>query len=209
VKTAIVRLFLAIPVPCTVMKEQAGAAVPGSASGEQVCRLPDVVHVLDRMGRVVRTVDDASLHVTLPFLGDTPERLVPDVIAAAERAVVGTASFAWSIRGLGAFPSRDRPTVVWAGLEPTGACERLAARLADELEAVADLGFVRETRRYHPHLTLARIKGRPPRDLADLLRTHAQTMFGSYEVDHIELMQSELTPGGPKYASLARIDLAG
>lgn len=159
-----------------------------------------VLKELAAMGRALKTVDPDNLHVTLKFLGNTDLNLVPDVRALLERAAEARGSCVLTVTGLGAFPHAQRPNVVWAGLEGAQTLAALAADLETGLERH---GFARESRPFVPHLTLARVKARPPEILQDLLSRHAKTRFGTATIDHVELIRSEPGPDGSRYTLLA------
>jgi 2'-5' RNA ligase len=164
-----------------------------------------VISALGEMGGPVKAVDSDILHVTLKFLGDTDPRQLGDVGQAVQAAAAGRSAFQLRIAGLGAFPTPARPSVVWAGLEEAEPLVEIATDLETSLEA---LGFACESRPFHPHLTLARVRSRPPGELGALLRDQATRNFGSAKIDTVELMQSDLGPGGPRYTALARAKLA-
>lgn len=133
-----------------------------------------------------------TLHLTLKFLGDVEEVELPEVVAAVARASSRVCLFGFETRELGAFPSPRRPRVLWLGIEPEG--ELLA--LHDEVESeLAKLGFSRERRTFHPHVTLGRI--REPRAesvqeiLDDLVAPRERV-----EVSEVRVMRSTLRPGG-------------
>ncbi len=149
---------------------------------------------------LVKVVDSASAHVTLKFLGDTPIELLPDVIKAMASVAGGFEAFDVELAGTGAFPHWGRPQVVWAGISPKDPLQKMAARLEDVLEP---LSFPKEGRAYHPHLTLARIKAKPPRELKELAKAYETTSFGTQSIDRVILYQSELQKGGPVYTPLA------
>jgi 2'-5' RNA ligase len=180
-----IRAFIAIDVP---------AAPP----------LKPVLAALSRMGRAVRPVPDGPLHVTLKFLGDIDPTFVPQLAQALSQAAVGSPELTVELRGIGAFPDAHRPNVIWVGCDDAPELKALVQRMEDELSAI---GIPRESRTFHPHATLARVKVRPPGDLADLLHAHAATHFGDAGVKEAKLYQSELTPRGPRYTVLARIPL--
>ena len=146
----------------------------------------------------IRLVRPEGIHLTLRFLGDTSpaqvETLRPRLAAAAAQCPPAEARVA----GLGTFPERGSPRVLWLGLEVPPpildlqrACER-AARAA---------GFEREERPFRAHLTLGRWRERaarpdlPPADL------------GATRLDTLVLFRSDLQPGGAVYTPLARFPL--
>ena len=159
-----------------------------------------LIHQLGSLGRPLKAVDTGHLHLTVKFLGETPWTVLPEVTAVIEAEVRQLASFQAEITGLGAFPDARRARVVWCGLSPNGPLPELAARLNDRL---GELGFPREQRTFQPHVTLARVKGRPPRGLASVLDQHEATTFGGQLIDRVVFYQSELTPTGPRYTILS------
>jgi 2'-5' RNA ligase len=160
---------------------------------------------LDSLGKAVRAAGREEWHVTLKFLGDTPLELVPEVAAIVARCAAAEPAFALRFSGLGAFPQASRPSVIWAGIPDAGPLVRIAAALDAEL---SPLGFAKETRPFHPHLTLARVKFKPPAQLGELLAQHPGTPFGESPVEEVELFRSELGPHGSKYTVLATAPLA-
>jgi len=159
-----------------------------------------VLKELAGMGRALKAVDPDNLHVTLKFLGNTEVDLVPHVRSLMESAAEAREPCVLTVSGLGVFPHAERPNVVWAGLD---GAETLAA-LADDLETGLErYGFARENRSFVPHLTLARVKAKPPESLRDLLARHAKTSFGTAAIDHVELIRSEPGPEGSRYTVLA------
>ncbi len=156
------------------------------------------------MGTAVRPVAYNGVHLTLKFFGDlTREQIqtASDVVSSVTAARCG---FDFHLRGLGAFPSERRPSVVWAGVADAAAC----VSLFEELErALGDAGFPLESRQFQPHVTLARVKARAPARLIELLSEHGDTDFGGFRVDEIELIASELTPSGPIYFTIAEFPL--
>ncbi len=163
-----------------------------------------VLRELNEMGRAVRAMPPDQLHVTLKFLGDVPLEQTAAIARTIAESIRDAPSFTAELRGLGAFPHLDRPTVVWVGYaEP-----RLMSQLAEQIEiGLNPLGFRREQRPFHPHVTLARIKSRPPDSLRELVEQHASTCFGPTDVESVELFQSELNRDGPRYTVLSRAEL--
>ena len=99
---------------------------------------------------------ESSIHLTLKFLGEVPAKTVPDFSAAISRAVAGLEPFSVLLEGKGVFPRRRDPRVLWIGItDPEGKLEDLHSRV--EAESFAS-GFAKEEKRFHPHLTLARLR---------------------------------------------------
>jgi 2'-5' RNA ligase len=160
---------------------------------------------LSQLGDRFRPVALDNLHVTLKFLGDTSAAQVPEIAAIAKRVVECRPAMLVTLSGVGAFPNARRPSVVWVGLEDSAILGRIAEDLEREL---APLGFAPEERAFQPHLTLLRIRSRPPDDLFAMLSEEATAAFGAVPIDEVEYVQSELTPRGSRYTRLATFSLA-
>lgn len=168
--------------------------------------LRQVLAELGQMGRALKSIDADNLHVTLKFLGNTDVSLIPEIRSVVEQACGSQNPCVVTVKGLGVFPHMQRPNVVWAGLE---GAETLAAIAADLETALEPYGFARENRPFVPHLTLARVKARPPESLRSLLTRHEKTQFGSTTIDQVELIRSEPGPEGSKYTVLASAPVGG
>ena len=169
-------------------------------------RVSAVLETLGQLGRIVRPVRENQLHVTLKFLGDLPEPQLEDVQQVLQTVFSDQPPFALELTGLGVFPTPRRPSVVWIGLRDQAASAGHTARLiqsAKELDRkLRRLGIPKESRAFHPHLTIARVKGRPPAQLGALLQEHAETAFGPQQFETVYLMRSELRPDGAHYSEL-------
>lgn len=162
--------------------------------------LEAMLNELSRLRPGLRIVNNAQLHVTLQFLGETAVAQVPDLSAVLQRVAITECITTATIHGLDAFPRLASPAVVWAGFEDSAPLCRLAARLGEECAA---LGFPRETRPFRPHLTLARVPGRPPRGLLELLSAHRERAFGEVPIETVTLYRSDPGAAGPVYTPLA------
>src|SRR6185436_3085204 len=98
-----------------------------------------------------------NLHLTLKFFGDVAVNQVDLLSQALMRAAAHTTKFDLVIEGCGVFPPRGKPNVLWIGisLETEPACSRLYGAIEDES---AKAGFKRDERKFHPHLTIARLR---------------------------------------------------
>lgn len=189
---ATLRLFVAIEVPPEILQE-----------ARHIQTL-----LQKRIQGPARWVRPEGIHLTIKFLGDvSPERRA-DIEGLLARQVRGTAPLSFQVSGPGAFPTIDRPRVIWLGIGgDTGPLEALQRRLED---AFASLGFAREERPFRPHLTLARVK--IPKmliGLADAIDREGPYRGGSFTAQSISLIASALTPQGAVYERLASFPLAG
>ncbi|HLJ10826.1 MAG TPA: RNA 2',3'-cyclic phosphodiesterase [Planctomycetaceae bacterium] len=160
---------------------------------------------LSELGGKFRPAALGRLHVTLKFLGDTPQDKVSQIGATVKRLVECRPAAKVRLAGLGAFPNERRPSVVWVGLEDADVLIQIAADLEREL---AELGFDPEARAFRPHLTLLRLKARPPEALFALLSREAHADFGAITIDQVELLQSELARDGARHTPIATYRLA-
>jgi 2'-5' RNA ligase len=160
---------------------------------------------LVELGDPFRPVPLADLHVTLKFLGNTDERTVPRITAVMQSVAARHAAETVRLIGLGAFPQPRRPSVVWVGMEKAVSLAAIAAALESELSG---LGFSAERRPFQAHLTVLRVKTRPPESLFSLLSESSAAEFGIAPISSIELLQSDLLDGGPRYSVLATAPLS-
>ncbi|MBI5511600.1 MAG: RNA 2',3'-cyclic phosphodiesterase [Deltaproteobacteria bacterium] len=156
--------------------------------------------------RRLRPVRSTNLHLTLKFLGATPDDQVPTLTAALEPIARRSRLPPLTLDGIGAFPSADRPRILFAApLHP----QEPLCHLAEEIEqACLPLGFAAEKRGQHPHVTLARIEAATPRGpLSDFIARHAHDAFGALDVSALVLFESQLSPSGSIYTPLATLAL--
>jgi len=180
------RAFIAVEVPFSAELEKYSKAVKVS-------------------GATVKLVDLHNIHVTLKFLGDTDEALIPEIEKIMKSAAVGIPPFQMKMKGSGAFPNLNRISVVWAGLEGADSLGVIAAKIDDGLKP---LGFEPEKRKFSAHITIGRIKnGRNIRELAQVVRDWELGEFGEVPVDRVILKKSVLTPQGPVYSDVATVSL--
>ncbi len=148
-----------------------------------------------------------KLHLTLKFFGDVERSRIPDLTAALMRAAANFSPFELMIEEAGAFPPRGNPRVLWLGVtDAGGSLPQLHNRIEDEC---ARTGFPRETRRFHPHLTVARTDRMRAGDARTLARLHSESDFPvlTFDVNEIVLLRSELASSGSHYTSLERVSL--
>ena len=187
-----VRAFIAVPL-----------AVPALE------RLDDVQRALrratEKAGWSVRMIPRDNLHLTLRFLGDVEETRIADIAAAL--ASIGTRpAFDVRLSGLGAFPPRGQPRVLWIAVDE-GKDDLVA--LAHDVEArVESVGFSPDERPFKPHLTLARVKRAGGRHSAVIDGVESKEA-GTSRVSEVILYRSELRPDRAHYHPLTCIKLAG
>jgi 2'-5' RNA ligase len=151
-----------------------------------------------------RWVRPEGIHLTLRFLGEVPPGEDALQREGWRRAASSCRPTSIRIGGAGVFPSVRRPRVLWVGVTEIGPGGRLEA-LSDAMECAArKAGFRPETRRFRPHLTLARVArgGRPSAPDHESVGE-----IGVVEISEVVLFRSELRPEGARYTALDRFPL--
>ena len=191
-----VRSFVAIELPDELKRE-----------------LDEVVGQLKSTGGPtgVKWVDPQSIHLTLKFLGDVTMGRLDGITDALTEAIRKIPRFRLAVAGLGVFPNPRRVRVVWVGVSgETDVLERLQQRVES---ALTRLGFAAESRRFTPHLTLARVRERAsPQERQRLGQLVDSTSFESrygIGVKAVHLMKSQLTSQGAIYSRISSVTLEG
>lgn len=143
-------------------------------------------------------------HLTLRFIGDVDESRVNDVAAAAKAAVAGVGPFRVELSGVGAFPNRHNPSVVWVGAEPADVLGGIADRLGRELSA-RGIGY--DSKPFKAHVTVGRCRG--GLGSQDVFSRRRAGPFASFECAEVLVMRSVLGPSGARHSVLRRIPLGG
>jgi 2'-5' RNA ligase len=182
------RLFLAIDI------------TPGTALLDAY---DNVRHTL-RMEKI-NWVSKDQMHLTLAFLGDTEENIIPDLVSGIETIMNAHHSFTLTLAGLGVFRNIHDPRVIWTGCESEKEFHGIKLETDKVLTA---LGFEVEDRPFSPHLTLGRIKFiRHPNHLGQLIGVYMDTVFQSEKIQKILLYESKLTTDGPEYTPMHKFVL--
>ncbi len=146
-----------------------------------------------------------NIHLTLKFLGEVENNSVNQIDVSLHRTAGQQKPFSIEIGGVGAFPNLVQPRVLWVGIKRgTIQLSTLASTIDDEL---VKLGFPNENR-FHPHLTLARLKNQVNLSTYSKLFKKFETIEGALlTVDKITLVKSELRPSGAVYTPIQNYQL--
>ena len=167
---SMIRLFVAIDIPEAIRMEVEG------------------------MGRSIpqaRLVPTDQLHLTLKFIGEVEGSRFLDIQDALKEIIVP--KFSLSLKGVGTFPPRGIPRVLWAGVEPVE--QTVALRNAIE-RTLAVINIARDKKKFTPHLTLARLRNGPIRHLQQFLAGNAFFQTPEFPVESFHLYSSKLTGKG-------------
>ncbi len=155
----------------------------------------------------MRWVRGEGIHLTLKFLGDTPEETVPRISEVLTAAISDIRSHELSLGRIGTFGGK-RPRVLWVDLD--GEVEALRSLQEAVEEALSKLGFERERRAFNPHLTLARVRPEASSEMAEPIAAaleSVRTPSARIAVREVALIQSTLGRGGAVYNRLHTVHL--
>lgn len=176
-----VRLFVGAPisVDCAeALRKQAETLAQAAEAGAQR----------------IRWVAPANYHITLKFLGWVKPEVEPALRDRIGEALADARPFRFEVKGLGAFPRPSSARVLWAGVEDSGEMAPLASAID---EACESLGFAREKRAFHAHVTLGRAK-----KVADVrpLFVDSEHSYSEVACESVILYQSTMKSTGSEYS---------
>ena len=144
-----------------------------------------------------------KLHITLKFLGDAADGLVDDIVQNVGEVAAESGRFQLRVSGAGVFPGASWPRILWIGVDDlSDATTELNRRVENVCEL---LGFVKEQKRFHPHITIGRMREPKPA----LAKAHIASAIEPVEfaVDSIVVYESKLLPTGSVYSVIERAAL--
>ncbi|MEE9603009.1 MAG: RNA 2',3'-cyclic phosphodiesterase [Thermoguttaceae bacterium] len=168
-----------------------------------------LIELLRDSGADVKWVDPKNQHLTLKFLGDVASGEIPRVCEMVQQAATGVKPFELEIRGAGAFPNASRLRTLWLG---SGQGEEEMIDLQGRIDKqLGKLSFRPDRRRFHPHLTIGRVRRGGPglAELAKMLAAEADFAAGTIKVNKVLVFSSQLQRDGPIYEVLATARLSG
>ena len=145
-----------------------------------------------------------NLHLTLLFIGDTDELLIPIIGNKLDKICQNFPEFDLEFSNLGAFPSKRNPRIIWLGVSKPEPVTALAKAI------IKDSGLVTEPEKsqFSPHLTLGRVsedaRGISSEMFSKLFAKLGNVKAGTTRIREVLLYQSILKPGGPEYTVLSR-----
>lgn len=182
-----IRTFIALPAPASV--QQSIVETQSKLQDAQV---------------QVKWDTAEQFHITLKFLGDVETTTIEPLAQALQRSLEQFHQFEVTYQGVGAFPEIVHPKIVWIGIQSNP----ILSSMQQAVEHVCfELGFPKETRAFHPHVTLGRVKGtKNLHRLTDAIKT---STFDPLQVhcQEILLMKSDLHPDGAVYTKLKSFPL--
>ena len=149
----------------------------------------------------IKWVKPENIHLTLKFLGEVDDNIIPDICSAVSEAVRCFNPFDSEIADCGCFGSSSSARVLWVGINEGQDKLTDLARAVDK--ALATLDFPRERRKFSGHLTLGRIRSsKSGRLVHDVVQNLEPIQLGTQTISQLTVFQSELTRSGPIYTAL-------
>ena len=184
----LLRTFLAIPVPRDVSSKK-----------------NMLYSTLENVDGDINWVKNAQLHLTMKFLGHTPESAIIDVIDHVEKITPNMNPFDLKIEETGCFPVPTRPRILWLGLK--GNLDLLKSMVESIENVLEPLGIPKESRDILPHITLARIKypQKHTPNVDPFLKSSYDPI--DFPVDRMQFFSSELLPSGAVHTILKTFPL--
>jgi 2'-5' RNA ligase len=151
----------------------------------------------------IKWVKSELIHLTLKFLGEVEDDKTEQIVEAMKLVCGGFKKFEIVFSTVGSFGRP--PKVLWLGTEKQNS--ELEKLVQDIEQAFEELGFAKEQRPFSAHLTLARIKdGRPDGQLPQVLSSFGKVNAAAVKADAVCFYKSQLTPDGPVYTLLDKIN---
>lgn len=180
------RLFLALPLP-PLLKKPASEYLKAAAENLSG----------------VRWADSSGLHLTLHFFGEVNTERMPAIQRAAGSAASSVRPFSLGLSGLGFFPGSSQPEVIWAA--PFGDLESLKKLQTQLCFNLKSENFDLESRPFHPHVTLGRVKAGLKEDVFAAFDFPKTTKA---VISEMALFESCSTSAGPRYEILEKFPFA-
>jgi 2'-5' RNA ligase len=156
----------------------------------------------------VKWVRPQNHHITLYFFGETDERTKGSIEGILDETTIDIGSFTVRVGGISAFPSVDRPRVIWVGIDnPGGELAKMHASIGAALRR-GNFPVNIEERVFAPHLTIGRVKERCSPALIQEVKRGRETAFGEFRVGAAVLYRSVLWRDGALYTPLKTITLS-
>lgn len=179
-------------------------------SGTVIARAQEAIKLLKGSGAEVGWVDRGQMHLTLKFLGNVSEVETPDICRVVAEAAARVEPFEMVFRGLGAFPRVSEPRTIWLGIDQG---QEELAELHETIEGAlrTEMGFGKENRKFHPHLTLGRLRKEsdPARDeLSRLIQENGAFDGDLTVVEEVVTFASTLGRQGPAHEPMGHASLA-
>jgi 2'-5' RNA ligase len=177
------RLFVAIEIPVSL--------------SDQIATIQK--HMAESSAQMT-CVSPSLMHITLTFIGEVNERDVDGISSAL--STVSERQFSLNAKAI-EFNNHKQPRVLWLRMHTNPAILELVKKVE---QVLIPFGIKEESRRYHPHITIARIKRTSP-DLVALVDSYKDQISCTFDVSSFVLKKSVLTQAGPIYSDILKVNL--
>ncbi len=150
----------------------------------------------------VAWVDSEQLHLSLRFIGEVDERVSDQLRTCLLKIYQQPISL--KLRGVGTFPQGKSPNVIWLGVEKSDPLIQLRNKIEHKINSI---GIKGEQRKFHPHVTIGRVKSNKIKRMGDYLAHYYLFRSEPFTVEYFSLFSSLLTPRGAKYTKEAEYSL--
>ncbi|MCM8764053.1 MAG: RNA 2',3'-cyclic phosphodiesterase [Candidatus Omnitrophica bacterium] len=173
---------------------------------ELVNEISNLLKTIEEYKDKIRTVSSKNLHLTLRFLGKVTDEMYYVFSNKLAEGYSFFYPFVINLRGVGFFPDRNRPRVIWVGVEENPILKK--TYLVAE-QAARDIGLPPENK-FQGHITAGRVKTVISTNVVKNIEgTFGNRFWGSMDVKEIAIFESILHPDGPEYKELTNIPLGG
>jgi len=138
-----------------------------------------------------------KLHLTLKFLGDTDEKIIPEINSELEKILKKYEVFELAFDKFGLFTKDKKPRILWVGLKDNIKLNSLAREIDN---VISQFGFEKEKRKFTPHITLLRIKDKDENFYKDFYKlTQVEIPEINFKANKITFFKSTLLKTGSVY----------
>ena len=184
----LIRTFISMPVPNEVKSKK-----------------NMLYSTLENSPANISWVKNEQLHLTLKFLGHTPESMIDNIKTEISKISSTIKPFKLLIGNTGCFPKKERPRVLWLGISGnTAALNDLFLRIDKKMN---NIGFPSSDNEFFPHITLAKVKypQKHTPDISTFLKSSYDPI--DFTADRVQFLTSELLPSGTFYSLLGSFPL--
>jgi 2'-5' RNA ligase len=139
-----------------------------------------------------------SMHLTLKFLGNTNENLIPDIENSLQLAVEGFSTITLSLTEINCFPNCNFPKIVFGKIEPVSEISKLANSIDKQMQ---QLGFDKNKKPFQPHITIFRPK------VIKKINPKKYNIFEKLTINSVKLYESVLKPDRAYYSVIKEIKI--
>lgn len=163
--------------------------------------LDEIAYLQDGL-TAARWADEEQLHLTLNFIGEVGEHKLDEICACLSQVCLDP--FEIEGKGLGVFPLKGTPRILWMGVNENENLLRLQTKTS---EALREAGIQLEKRKFWPHITLGRINQVKKNHLLSYMEEHSLACFSPFIVKQFHLYTSTLHKHGAEYAIIENFSL--